>query len=79
MGGPPSAPAPIDIAALLYNIYNACILKQRSIRATLEMHIFPAKVGAKYALGPRSPPECQISRKCQGENVKTSILHSDEV
>ena len=45
-----------DLAALLYNIYNAYIVKQRSIRATLEMHLFPAKVGAKYALGPTQPP-----------------------
>jgi hypothetical protein len=34
------------------NIYNAYILKQRSIGATSEMHPFPAKVGAKYAAGP---------------------------
>jgi len=46
----PPFPVPlpqIDITALLYNIYNAYILKQRSIGATSEMHLFPAKVGAK--------------------------------
>jgi hypothetical protein len=31
-------------------------MKQRSIRATSEMHLFPAKVGAKYAPGPTEPP-----------------------
>ena len=36
-------------AYVTFNIYNAYILKQRSIRATSEMHLFPAKVGAKYA------------------------------
>jgi len=37
-------------------MYNAYILKQRSIRATSEIHLFPAKVGAKYAAGPIEPP-----------------------
>jgi hypothetical protein len=45
-----------DIAALLYDIYYAYILKQRSIEASSEMHLFPAKVGAKYAAGPTHPP-----------------------
>jgi hypothetical protein len=55
----PAFPVPcpkFDLAALLYNIYNAYILKQRSIGATSEMHLFPAKVGAKYAPGPTQPP-----------------------
>jgi len=54
-----------DIAALLCNIYNAYILKQRSIGATSEMLHFLVKVGAKYAAGPTEPPECQVSSKCQ--------------
>ena len=41
-----------DIAVLLYNIFNACMLKQRLIGANSEMHLFPAKVGVKYAPGP---------------------------
>jgi len=58
-----------DIAALLYNIYNANILKQRSIGATLEMHLFPAKVCAKYAKyanyapGPTEPPRMPNFKK----------------
>jgi len=40
----------LGIAAWLYNIYNAYILKQRSIGATSETHLLPAKVGAKYGL-----------------------------
>ena len=32
------------------------ILKQRSIGATSEVYLFPAKVGAKYAPGPTEPP-----------------------
>jgi len=40
----------------IVNIYNAYILKQRSIGVTWEMHLFPAKVGAKYAAGPTEPP-----------------------
>jgi hypothetical protein len=46
-----------DIAALLYDIYNAYILKQRSIGATSEMYLFPAKEGAKYAAGPTKLPK----------------------
>ena len=46
-------------------IYNAYILKQRSIGATSEMHLFPAKVGAKYAVGPTEPLRSKISSKCQ--------------
>ena len=38
---------------------SAYILKQRSIGATSEMHLFPAKVGAKYAPGPTKPPRMQ--------------------
>jgi len=45
-----------DIAALLDNIYNAYILKQRLIGAISEMHLSPAKVGAKYAAGPTQAP-----------------------
>ena len=45
-----------DITALVYNIYNAYILKKRPIGATSDMHLFPAKVGAKYAAGPTEPP-----------------------
>ena len=55
----PAFPVPLSQiwpAALLYNIYNAYLLKQSSIRVTSEMHFFPAKVGAKYALDPTQPP-----------------------
>jgi len=52
-----------DIAALLYDIYNADILKQRLIGASSEMHLFPAKVGAYYAPGPTQPPRIPISRE----------------
>jgi hypothetical protein len=44
-----------DIAALLYDINNAYILKQRSIGASSEIYVFPAKVGAIYAAGPTQP------------------------
>jgi hypothetical protein len=37
-------------------MYDAYILKHRSIGATSEMHLFPAKVGAKNAAGPTEPP-----------------------
>jgi hypothetical protein len=58
----PALPVPcpkLDIAALLYNTYNAYILKQRLIGPTSEMHRFPANVGAKcakYAPGPTESP-----------------------
>jgi hypothetical protein len=45
-----------DIAALLDEIYNAYILKQRLIEASSEMYLSLAKVGAKYAAGPTQPP-----------------------
>ena len=61
-----------DIAALLYDIYNACILKQRSNGASSEMHLFPAKVGANYA--PRSPQECRISSKCHWFRYNSKYL-----
>jgi len=55
-----------DIAALLYNIYNAYILKQRSIGATSDVHLFPARVGCKNThQAPQNPTECWISSKCQ--------------
>jgi hypothetical protein len=44
-------------------MYNAYILKQRSIRATLEMHLFPAKM-------------VQLSMV---QIIRSSILHLDEV
>ena len=58
-------PCPIfDLAALVYNIYDAYILKQRSIGATLEMHLFPAKFPAKLWSGTDHPwqrnPELKI-------------------
>jgi len=31
-------------------------MRQTLISATSEMHLFPAKVGAKYAAGPTEPP-----------------------
>jgi hypothetical protein len=46
-----------DVTALLYNIYQAYILKQRSIGAASEMHIFPAKAGANtHCTGPHAAP-----------------------
>jgi hypothetical protein len=41
---------------LLYDINDAYILKQGLIGASLEMHLFPAKVGANYAPGPTQAP-----------------------
>jgi hypothetical protein len=57
LAGVPSTPAPNLTLQHCYNIYNAYILKQRSIGATSEMHLFPAEVGAKYAAGPTEPPQ----------------------
>jgi len=54
-----------DLAALLYNIYNAYILKQRLIRATSEMHFSLPKWVQITHRAPHSPPECRNSRKCQ--------------
>jgi len=54
--GIPSTPDPNSTFQHCYNIYDAYILKQRSIRTTLEMHLFPAKLGAKYVPGPTEPP-----------------------
>jgi hypothetical protein len=45
----------LDLAALLYSIYNAYILEERLIGASSKMYLFPAKVGAKYAPGPTQP------------------------
>jgi hypothetical protein len=53
-----------DISALLINIYYAYVLKQRSIGATSKMHLFPAKVGAKYAAGPTEPPIMPNFQQC---------------
>ena len=35
------------------------MLKQRSIGVSSEMHLFPAKMGAKYASGLTQPPIMQ--------------------
>jgi len=58
----PASPVPLAPNSTLQHFYttfimlNSYILKQRSIGASSEMHLFPAKVGAKYALGPTQPP-----------------------
>jgi hypothetical protein len=70
---------------LLYDIQNACILKQRLIGASSELHLFSTKVGAKYAPGPTQPPrmpnfqEVSMVYKINGLDIKSRILHSDEV
>jgi hypothetical protein len=51
----PSTPVPNQHCSNV-DIYNAYILKQRSIGANSEMYFFPAKVGANYAPGPTQPP-----------------------
>ena len=63
--GFPSTPAPNTTLLHCYDIYNASILKQMLIGVSSEMHLFPAKVGAKSHRAPHSPPECQIHSKCQ--------------
>ena len=70
-----------DTAALLHNIWKACILKQRLIGASSEMHLFPAKVGEKGHRALYSTPECLFSSKCQWSsyNIEYQCKHSDEV
>jgi len=73
-----------DIAALLYNIYNANILKQRSIGETSKMHLFPAMPKWVQNMqnthrAPQNPPGCQILKRYHGLDITSSILYSDEV
>ena len=61
-----------DIAALLNENYTVYILKQRSIGASSEMYLFPAKVGAKYAPGPTQPPKMPNLQQINGLNITSS-------
>ena len=60
LAGISSTPAPNSTSSIVIYIYNAYILKQRSIGATSEMHLSPAKAGAKYVPGPTEPPRLPI-------------------
>ena len=57
LAGFPSTPVPNSTLQHCYTtfIMPIPILKQGSIGATSEMHLFPAKVGAEYAPGPTQP------------------------
>jgi len=79
----PAFPVPcpkFDLAALLYNMYNAYILKQRSIGASSINVPFPCQSGCKLRTGPHTAPQdAEFPANVNGLNFISSTLHSGEV